>query len=563
VDGTVRGRRSYLLVGVTVFVVALAMRTVSLYWSPLLFNPDGIRFAALAERTLAIGTLPATPRPLHGDEFAFVTLYASVSAITGVSPLAIGQPTIAVLGASVPLLAVAFARRIGVRIGFRPAGVRVAAALAGLLLATEGLYLRRSAAVSSEVVGLLFVALLALAVHRGFETRRLAWGLVAVVLVGVFPITHNLSTMVGGLVLTALVALHVHRQPTADTLLIGVGSLLVFWTYLFGYYALVGLDDLGRVSGAPGLFLAWVIVLAALAVWLTTAGPRVQRGAPMTVLLFGFAVLLANAVVPIFPETADTPVLLLALIAPLIVLGLLGTWGVTSVGGRDRPSAGMPVLALLVGPLALIAFSLTADLTPVYFNLVGRAQTFVHLAVMVLAALAAVSLAGRYRGTRGGFDGRSAKRVHSTLRAALVPVVLICALVSAPLAFSGLHAFAYQSTTTPAEFATAEFAANRLDGSWAGDNHVVRVARNYHLWGVDGATRPVYRWLRSGGTPPRCPTVTQESWTTTGAQLMPAAPAGIEGSRYQGWLTNRSVVYVAGTEDPLQVVVSKDKEARC
>jgi hypothetical protein len=67
-----------------------------------------------------------------------------------------------------------------------------------------------------------------------------------------------------------------------------------------------------------------VIVLAALAIWLATAGPRVQRGAPMTVLLLGFAVLLANAVVPIFPETADTPTLLLALIAPVIVLGLVG-----------------------------------------------------------------------------------------------------------------------------------------------------------------------------------------------------------------------------------------------
>jgi len=64
------------------------------------------------------------------------------------------------------------------------------------------------------------------------------------------------------------------------------------------------------------------------------------------------------------------------------------------------------VLALLVGPLALIAFSLTADLTPVYFDLVGRAQTFVHPAVMILAALAAVSVAerGRRRHIRSGKD---------------------------------------------------------------------------------------------------------------------------------------------------------------
>jgi hypothetical protein len=74
-----QGRRSYLLVGAAVFAVALAMRTVSLHWSPLPFNPDGIRFAALAERTLATGVLPPTPQPLHGDEFAFVLFYASVT----------------------------------------------------------------------------------------------------------------------------------------------------------------------------------------------------------------------------------------------------------------------------------------------------------------------------------------------------------------------------------------------------------------------------------------------------------------------------------------------------
>jgi hypothetical protein len=561
-----QGRRSYLLVGAAVFAVALAMRTVSLHWSPLPFNPDGIRFAALAERTLATGVLPPTPQPLHGDEFAFVLFHASVSAATGVRPLSIAQPTIALLGASVPLLVVSFARRVGAR-SFRPADTRAAAALAGLLLATEGLYLRRSAAVSSEVVGLLFVVLLALAVHRGFETRRPAWGAVAVVLLGVFPITHNLSTMIGGLVLTALVALHVHRRPTTDTLLLGAGTVLAFWTYLFAYDALVGLNDFGRASGAPGFFFTWVIVLLALAVWLSTAGPRAQRGVPMTGLLFGVAVLAANAVIPVFPETADTPLLLLALVAPVILLGLLGTWGITSVADRAS-GAGVPVLALLVGPLALIAFSLTADLTPVYFNLVGRAQTFVHPAVMILAALATVALAGRHgrevaRSGAGGGSSASQSGPEPGFRRIVVPVVLACALVSAPLAFGGLHAFAYQSTTTPAEFGTAEFATTRLTGSWAGDDHVRRIASNYYPNDSNGSTRPVYRWLRSGGTPPGCPTVVQESWTTVGAQPMPAAPARIGSDRYRGWLANRNVVYVTGGSDPLRVVASTGGEMNC
>jgi hypothetical protein len=226
------------------------------------------------------------------------------------------------------------------------------------------------------------------------------------------------------------------------------------------------------------------------------------------------------------------------------------------------------VLALLVGPLALIAFSLTADLTPVYFDLVGRAQTFVHPAVMILAALAAVSVAerGRRRHIRSGKDDDAYSTTggsRPTLRTVIVPLVLVCALVSAPLAFAGLHAFAYQSTTTPAEFETANFAATHLAGSWASDGHLTRIASNYYLSGTGGSTEPIYRWLRSGGGgPPGCPIVTQESWMTTGAQLMPAAPGQLGNDRYRELLTDRSVVYAAGTEDPLRVVVSNFRTIR-
>jgi hypothetical protein len=44
---------------------------------------------------------------------------------------------------------------------------------------------------------------------------------------------------------------------------------------------------------------------------------------------------------------------------------------------------------------------------------------------------------------------------------------------------------------------------------------------------------------------------------------MPAAPGQLGNDRYRELLTDRSVVYAAGTEDPLRVVVSNDKEAGC
>jgi len=549
-------RRSYLLVGLAVFAVAVGTRALPLLWSPLPFNPDGIHFAALARYTLTDGRIPVGMRAFHTDEYAFTTLLATVALLAERKPLYVAQPMIAAIGAVPPLVAVVLARRVGTGIGWHGRDVRVAAAVAGLLLAIEGLYLRRSTAVSSEVAGLLLVALLALAFHRALDTRRPAWFGATAMIIVVLPITHNLSTIQGALAVTALLAMHVHHRPTIDTASIGGLLVLGFWGYLAGYYSIVGLGELSRISGAPGLFLAWVIVLVGFVLWLSTTSIRIQRGIPMAGLATGASVLTANAVTPVFPETANTPLTLLALVAPLVVIGAFATWGLPRV--TVRGTDGVVVVGLLLGPITLIGFGLTASLTPGYRSIVVRSQTFVHLAVMTLAALAAVGIARVGRSDRAE---RSA--LVGTVRRGVVPLVLVCAVLSAPLAFSGLTALAYQSTTTPAEFATTQFAATTIDERWTGDEHVTRVARNYYPTRANESFRPVYSWLDKGAAPPACPTVSQQSWTTTGAQLFPGAPTEIDADRYRAWIDGRNVVYTAGSADPLTITVPNEGRSGC
>jgi len=62
-------KQSYALVVVAVFAVALAMRTIPLYWSPLPSTLDSFAYAAVARDTLAAGQYPISSN-LRADLFA-------------------------------------------------------------------------------------------------------------------------------------------------------------------------------------------------------------------------------------------------------------------------------------------------------------------------------------------------------------------------------------------------------------------------------------------------------------------------------------------------------------
>jgi hypothetical protein len=70
------------------------------------------------------------------------------------------------------LLALVLVREFGTEFAWPTRRTFVAATLAGVVLAVEGLYLRRTVTVSYEVLGLLFVLAIALCVYRFFESER-------------------------------------------------------------------------------------------------------------------------------------------------------------------------------------------------------------------------------------------------------------------------------------------------------------------------------------------------------------------------------------------------------
>ncbi|EFW91296.1 putative sodium/phosphate symporter [Haladaptatus paucihalophilus DX253] len=538
-------RRRYLLIGLAVFLVGVAMRTLPLHWTSLPYNVDGYHFAALARKAGAAGHLAAAGRFLNPDEYVFAAYLTGVSQATGAGPLAVSQFLVAVIGTVPALVVVSVVRRVCARRDWKPSHTRIAATLAGLALAAEGVYLGRSAAVSSEMLGHALVLVTVIAFYRALRTERPAWMALTLVSVAFLPFTHNLGAMVAALALLAVFVRSL-RRPTTRRVAFGIVVLVGFWTFTVAYYQFTGLAEASYVSSLPGLFLAWLVFLVAFVSLLPSVGTTVQRLVPAGLIVGVVTLLVANHFLPIFPGTAGTDALQLALLLPIAGIGLLAAWGLPRASDAGGPA--VVVGSLLAAPLVLIGFALTGSLTHEYESLAVRSQIFTHFSMCALASLAVVDV---------GVRRTSKTAVRTAVRRLAVPLLALCVVASVPVAFAGLHATSAQPTVTPSEFATATFASNEIDGGWVGDGHVVILSTNYYPGRADARYTPLYGWLHGNGPPPNCPVVAQRSWTTVGAQLFPSSPTAVTTRRYDRWVARRNVVYSAHGRDPLVITTPR------
>jgi len=559
----------------TVLALAAALRFVPLYWSPHPATLDGFGYAWYATEALSTGAYPLSA--FRVDSFVFSGLLAALGGVLGVSPLGLTQPVASLVGTAGLLAAVVVARRVLADYGWPRRRRALAVLLAGALLAVDGIYLRRTMVADEEVLAYVLLPLLVLALHRWLAGGGRRWLALALVPLVAFPVLHVLSTLVAGLSVLALLVAHAARRPTRRTLLFGGGLVAAFWLYVGIYYSLAQSSPLlvpyvDRVTAYPGVFLAWVIVLALGAAWFQVASSRARTLSILGPLATFYAVAVANAVVAVFPSTAKTPT---ALLAPILALTLLAAFAGIGAGTLStRRPAGAMVVALLLGPLAIVGFSLTASLTPEYFGTVTRAQTFLHPPAAIVAGVALARLAAGGTDRSSSVAGRpsivadrAAAAVRSRrpaagtlLRGALVVVVVLATVGSLPLAYLTLDTASYPSTTLDSEHRAVGFLADHWAGPWATDHSLSRVAV---LWFRDDpSVSAAARWLR-GGDPPGCPTLSQRSWTTTGAHLFPGGPGTVSPAAYDRWTTRGAVIYANTGRDPVTIVRPGPSESGC
>lgn len=577
---TDRARSGLVGVVLATLAVGIAARAWPLYWSPYPATLDGFRYAWLARTTLELGALPAGP--MAADEVVFTAVLAVVSTVTGLPPVRAAQPLVAVTGGVSCLTAVALVARIGRERDWSRRRLRVAAAASGLGIALEGLYVRRSGVPDEEAFGLLLVPLLALAAWHALRSRRYAWWVPTIALALTLPPLHNMSGLVAGLTLTGLVAAALVRardvRDGAVALALGAG----FWVVYFGYAVVaprVGLtlSYSGLLSGSLGLFVAWVVLTSVVVAWSRSASDSALRAVWLLPVGGWFVLVAVNAVVTVFPGTVPSPTLVLLLIGAYIVPVALVGVGIT----LGRRGTGIPVVAALLAPVALTYYALTATLTPDFFNLAIRVQSFAHLPAFVFIGAGMGMLVVRVTrapsasesssggavatdaGSTSGATAGSTWNLATLGRAAVALLFVTSIIATVPLGYIDLDTGAAPSTTTPGEFRAVGFAERHVNGSYATDHALSRVAMHHYREPRAGEeVGPTRGWLQ-GGPPPDCPVLLGADWTTAGAHLFPAAPETLSQAQYDRFLAERNVVYSSSGADPHALVVPRGNTTGC
>ncbi|WP_143823743.1 DUF2339 domain-containing protein [Halosegnis longus] len=539
-----RRLRWSLLVATGVLILAMVTRSGLLYWSSLPGTLDGFRYAALAERLLATGTLPVDV--LDADEFIFTLGLGLASLVTGRPPVRLAQPFVTVAGAVGPLLGAALAIQLVRRLdGWTHRSGLAVATLAGSLLAINGLYVQRTGVPDEGALAHVLIALLVLVAAAWLETHDWRWGMLTGLVLGTFPLLHNLGTLIAVLTLTALGALYlIHAQTWTDLLRVS-GLVVASWTVFIGYYELaawVGLNltYTGLIRPYVGLVVAWVIVLIIGVLWLYTTSSRWLRTTGGILIGGLFVLVVVNAIRPVFPGTIPTPLFVLIAVFGLVPVAALAVVGLSPL--RSRP--GLGILAAGAAPMILIAYLLTASLTPPFFDALIRVQAYLQLPASIAAAVAVGWIWYRY---------------HTTAHRRLIVTGVVCVLVvgtlmTFPLALFDLDTGA-PSTAMEAEFQATGFTTTYSEGSFAAGQYVAKISRSYYgpletapQFGETGraTVQPIRQWL-DGAPPPACPTLVQQRWTTSGAHLYPTPPKTLDADRLDHFRTRNSVVYTAGT----------------
>lgn len=554
-----------------VFAVAIATRFGWVHWSPFPSTLDGFYYSVYARDTVQTGFLPTTR--FQVDESVFTTLLTVVSLTTGSDPLYIAQPMVAVTGGAACLIGVTLVVHLARHCGWQLRNIMRVCAVTGFGLALNGVYVRQSGATNQETLALVLLPLLALAVYRGLtvQTQRLRWLALAVLLYALFPLVHARSSLTAGLVLTAICCVYLDRIPPLRR---SVGVLLLIglsWAYLGGYHALtsqfgVSAPSVEVITAYPGLFLAWGIIAVVGALWLQHTTPRLQRVAVGLAVGVWIVLLGINVTQPVFPGTQTTPPTLLMLVAGLSVPLGFALVGLPYVIRSHR--TGLVVVSLLIGPLAVVYFALTASLTSAYFLTALRSQTFVHLPVFIMAGLGVAWLFSSASGdppartviTRAvrsiTADGR-----RRTQRRWLVGAVCLLIIVSVgttlPLAFVHLDTGTAPSVTSSSQLAATEFTAHHTTGRWATDDPLGRVGNA--LYDANTSQTATSRWLR-GGQPPACPTLAQLSWSTDGAHLFPNPAERLPGDQFNRWQTKQHVIYTNQGLNDVSLILSRGSQ---
>jgi hypothetical protein len=522
--------RLLLLAIAAILLTALLARSLSLQWSPLPYNIDGLSELRVSQDILASNHLSfpssssvsssyITDMPLLG------LLSAFLSSALGTDPTTSLQLLTALLGAITVSIFLIIFRQHWL---FSSKGALASA----LSLSLMGSFVFSSGCAWKESLGFVLLALSFYAFPlRRFPSYRLL--ITSSLLLLVF--THHLITIVGYVIVTFAVVLELFskskenpRITSDDALdLLTIGGA---WSLAVGYYWSIHLPylDFLRPDTDLNLYIAVGALILMTAIKMSLRDRPLSRlPISLAVPLVGAALMVYNYYRPIFTGIPG-PASLIAVPFLAYLILVVPAWEGARIALPPRGPTKNLLLAMILGPLSLIIFAFLRSDDATSQLVVYRTFDFLMPVFAILVGLGfAFMVKGRPRlGIAAG-----------------ISLVIICAS-TLPIAYNTQELFGVENQTYEFEYdAVKWFSENRV-ANYSSDQRLGETGNRLFDLGY-GRGLPYYlsEGLALNGSSFY---LLEDQWTTKGAQEFPFGVVVVSQDKVNEALFHSSVFYVGG-----------------
>jgi len=530
--------RLLLLAIPTILLTALLARSLSLQWSPLPYNIDGLSELRVTQDILSSHhfDFPALSSEAEGyvsDLPILGLVSAFFSSAIGTSPTTSFQLLAAILGAvTVSIFYLIFSQHWPL--------TRRGSIASALSLALIGSFVFSSGCTWKETMGFVLLGL----VLYAFPLRRSpSYRVLMTSSLLLFVFTHHHITIAGYVIVTFAVILDLANKRTIkDQPFLPLTrddhfdliTIISAWSLAVLYYRDISLPYLDFLTPSTDLYL-----YLAVAFLLVLVGIRLSRGdRPMTrapieliVPVAGTLLMAYNYVHPIFPGMpAPAGLIAVPFLAYLILVA--PAWTGAQLVLLKRGQTKNLLLAMLFGPLSLILFALLRSNDATSQLIVYRTFDFVMPAFALLIGV--------------GFAYIVKGRARAIGMAAGASLVVICAS-TLPIAYSSQELFGVENQTYWFEYDAVQWFSEHGVKSYTSDQRLSETgARLFDLEGKRGLPYDLREGLSLNGS---SFFVLETAWNTSGAQEFPFGVVVADSDRIIATLIDSSVFYVGGPLD--------------
>ena len=514
----------------TVIITAILARSLSLQWSPLPYNIDGlselrITRDILSTHHLDFSSVPSTDENYVPDMPLLALVIAFFTSALGVDPASSSQLMTALLGSiSVSILYLVFRQHWHTQRG---------AIASAFVLALTGSFVFSSGCTWKESLGFVLVAL---ALYAYPLRQELPYRLLMTLSLLLSPFTHHHVTIVLFVMVTFAVIMDIanrqkdQRRLTGQELTDGV-TVISVWTVAVLYYWHVHLPYVDYLSPSTDLYLylavASLILLTVVRMSFVNR-PFTRLPTGLAVPLIGAGLMVLNYYHPVFPGIPG-PASLIAVPFLAYLILVVPAWEGARIALPPRGPTSNLLMAMVFGPLSLMVFALLRSNDAMSQLIVYRTFDFLMPAIALLIGV--------------GFAYIVKGRARVIGMAAGASLVVICAS-TLPIAYSSQELFGVENQTYWFEYDAVQWFSEHGVKSYTSDQRLSETGgRLFDLSGSRGLPYDLREGIALNSSSFY---VLETDWNTSGAQEFPFGVVVVDSDRIIAALNDSSVFFVGG-----------------